>query len=102
MLRKSPLSFFVEIRKRVGATIFDTLNTDLIHSISQKQDEKHNKKHDVTPHNKGKMQADATVSDQYVKYPTDSGLLNSVRKESEKMIDMLYELEGKKGVKPKT
>lgn len=95
-------SLFVEIRKRVGEAIFDTLSADLISSISKKEDENHNKKHNNTSRNKGKMQADATVADQYIKYPTDSGLLNSARKESEKMIDILYELKGKKGVKPRT
>jgi len=95
-------SLFVEIRKRVGAELFDVLNADLITSISSKEDAKHHKKHDGDSNNKGKMQADATVADQYIKYPTDSGLLNSARKKSEKMIDILYELEGKKGVKPKT
>jgi IS5 family transposase len=95
-------SLFVEIRKRVGANVFDVLNADLIASISSKEDEKHNKKHDGDSKNRGKMQADATVADQYIKYPTDSGLLNSARKQSEKMIDFLYELEEKKGVKPKT
>jgi len=95
-------SLFVAIRKRVGADVFDVLNADLIASLSSKEDEKHNKKDDGGSKNRRKMQADATVSDQYIKYPTDSGLLNSARKQSEKMIDILYELEGKKGVKPKT
>lgn len=95
-------SLFVEIRKRIGKDIFDILNKDLIQSISKKEDAKHLKKKNNTPKNKGKMQADATVADQYIKYPTDSGLLNSARKESEKMIDELYALKGKKGVKPKT
>lgn len=95
-------SLFVAIRKRVGADIFDALNKDLIISISKKDDAKHNKKYKDNPKNKGKMQADATVADQYIKYPTDSGLLNSARKESEKMIDILYELKGKNGIKPKT
>jgi len=95
-------SLFVEIRKRVGADVFDVLSADLIASVSSKEDEKHNVKYDDIPKNKGKMQADATVADQYIKYPTDSGLLNSARKQSEKMIDTLYCLKDKKGVKPKT
>lgn len=95
-------SLFVEIRKRVGADVFDILSADLIESISSEGDKKHQERNNKTPKNKGKMQADATAADQYIKYPTDSGLLNSARKQSEKMIDILYELEGKKGVKPKT
>ena len=102
-------SLFVEIRKRVGKEIFDSLNVALIKSVSQEKDEKHHKKKskddhrgDNLPPNKGKMQADATVADQYITYPTDNGILNQSRKQYEKIIDKLYELHGKQGVKPRT
>ncbi len=99
-------SLFVDIRKRVGAYIFDSLNIDLLQSISDKTDKAHSKKEENNkeepPKNKGKMQADATVADQYITYPTDSGLLNSSRKECQKIIDFLYEANDKTGVKPRT
>ena len=99
-------SLFVEIRKRVGKDIFDSLNVKLIKSVSQEKDKKHNKKKrkgdDNTPPNKGKMQADATVADQYITYPTDNGILNQSRKQYEKIIDKLYDLNGKQGIKPRT
>jgi len=98
-------SLFVEIRKRVGHKQFDTLNVDLIRSVSHEKDKRHNKKKKNDrdePKNKGKMQADATVADQYITYPTDNGILNESRKKCEKMIDKLYELDGKKGIKPRT
>jgi len=104
-------SLFVELRKRVGAKTFDQLNADLIKSVSQKDDQKHNSKKpkgqdtdqkDSSPENKGKLQMDATVADQYITYPTDSNILNSSRKQCEKMIDKLYELNGKQGTKPRT
>lgn len=98
-------SLFVDIRKRVGADIFDSLNVELIKSVSHKEDKKHNKKKDDKgnkPKNKGKMQADATVADQYITYPTDNGILNQSRKKCEKLIDKLYELNGKHGEKPRT
>lgn len=96
-------SLLVEIRKRVGASTFDELSKDLIISCSKEEDLKHKKKQDdELPPNKGKMQMDATVADQYITYPTDSKLLNASRKQCEKMIDKLYELSGKKGVKPRT
>jgi len=73
-------SLFVEIRKRAGHEIFDALNVELIKSVSEKEDNKHNRKgtnkDNNTPINKGKMQADATVADQYITYPTDNGILN--------------------------
>ena len=99
-------SLFVEIRKRVGKDIFDSLNVELIKSVSEEKDKKHNKKKgkgdDNTPPNKGKMQADATVADQYITYPTDNGIMNQSRKQYEKIIDNLYELNKKQGVKPRT
>lgn len=101
-------SLFVEIRKRIGADTFDKLNTDLIRSISEPEDRKHHlkKKKDndksEDPPNKGRLQMDATVADQYITYPTDAKVLNSSRKQCEKMIDKLYALNGKKGIKPRT
>jgi len=100
-------SLFVDIRKRIGKEMFDKLNEMVIESVSGKSDERHNKKSqkkakDDTPKNKGKLQIDATVADQYIKYPTDTDLLNTSRKKLEEMIDQLYELKGKQGVKPRT
>lgn len=87
-------SLFVEIRKRIGKDMFDKLNEMIIETVSGKSDEKHNKKSrdktgDGTPKNKGKLQIDATVADQYIKYPTDTDLLNISRKKLEEMIDQL-------------
>jgi hypothetical protein len=48
------------------------------------------------------MQTDATVADQYITYPTDNGILNESWKKCEKLIDKLYEVDGKKGIKPRT
>lgn len=100
-------SLFVELRKRIGTDAFDKLNIDLIKSVSQSEDEQHHSKkgknNDLeTVPNKGKLQMDATVADQYITYPTDAKVLNSSRKQCEKMIDKLYALTGKKGVKPRT
>jgi transposase, IS5 family len=102
-------SLFVEIRKRVGADTFDKLNVELIESVSKKKGEEDNTKkskkdgnEDEGPQNKGKLQMDATVADQYISYPTDSKILNSCRKQCEKMIDKLYAGSGKKGTKPRT
>ena len=102
-------SLFVEIRKRIGKESFDILNEQLIKSVSWEKDkkrrekwEKGKEKKEEQPKNKGKMQADATVADQYIKYPTDTNLLNESRKKLEGMIDNLYAQQGKTGVKPRT
>jgi len=116
-------SLFVEIRKRIGAESFDALNVALIQSVSKAEDSKYvskNKNQDknkdsdntgvddnidglkpVIP-NKGKLQIDATVADQYIAYPTDTGLLRESTKQCEKLVDKLYNLQGKKGNKPRT
>lgn len=100
-------TLFVDIRKRVGHKTFDNLTVDLIKSASHKKDARHNKKNKKDdnvdePKNKGKMQTDATVADQYITYPTDNGILNESRKKCQQIIDKLYELNGKQGVKPRT
>ena len=100
-------SLFVEIRKRIGYEKFDKLTKDLILSLSGNSDQKHNnspakKKEDGSVKNKGRLQLAATVADQYITYPTDPGILNECRKKCEDMIDKLYALTGKKGVKPRT
>jgi len=82
-------SLFVELRKRLGASTFDALNKNLIQSISKEEDKKQNskkKKEDDFSPNKGNLQMDATVADQYITYPTDSKLLNESRKKCDKRI----------------
>ena len=98
-------SLFVTIRKRIGKEAFDVLNTDLIKSLSAKTDKKNiSKKSNSEKHppNKGKMQADATVADQYITFPTDAKLLNTSRKKLDGMIDKLYDYQGKIIIKPRT
>ena len=113
-------SLFVEIRKRIGTTAFDKLTQDLIKSSNansknkkktiKKEEHQDYQEHQDSievqdqqaPPNQGKLQMDATVADQYISYPTDSKLLNTSRKQLEKIIDKLYGLLDKKGTKPRT
>ena len=50
---------------------------------------------------KGHLIVDATVADQYIKYPTDHGLLNECREKCEIIIDVLYQASEMKK-KPRT
>ncbi len=53
--------------------------------------------------NKGKLKLDATVADQYIRYPNDLSLLNEARVKTEMLIDQLYEiLKHHLTVKPRT
>jgi hypothetical protein len=98
-------SLFVTIRKRLGKEAFDLLNASLIKSLSGKKDIQNNskkKEDEKHPPNKGKLQADATVADQYITFPTDAKLLNSSRKKLDEMIDRLYYYDVGVLVKPRT
>src|SRR5699024_5290179 len=56
-----------------------------------------------TPAPKGKLKIDATVADQYVRYPNDLSLVNEARVKTEVFIDQLWELtKGELSVKPRT
>ena len=89
---------FVDIRKRMGASEFDSWNTLIIEktdslkpqrkqTISKKEDHPD----DDTPSKpKGKLKIDASVANQKITFPTDAKLLNKCREESERLIDILY------------
>ena len=100
-------TLFVDIRKRMGATDFDSWNTLIIEKADALRPEKKkmiskNTNQDATdvdtdtPNNKGTLKIDATVADQKIAFPTDAGLLNTARKESERIIDLLYKQSGLK------
>ena len=89
---------FVDIRKRMGASSFDKWNELVIEKADQikpktkqqitENNEDGNKEEIVK--NKGSLKIDATVANQKIAFPTDAGLLNTARIESERMIDLLY------------
>jgi hypothetical protein len=102
---------FVDIRKRMGASSFDQWNESIIkradglkpkkkRMITKDEDIDEGESRgedDATPGkekqeitNKGTLKIDATVANQKILYPTDAGLLNKAREESERIIDLLY------------
>jgi len=81
-------SLFVEIRKRMGLDEFNKFNEYLCKQEYEKQGNTAKNQPNVL--NYGKLQSDATVCDQYIKYPTDLDLLNQSREWSEAIIDELY------------
>lgn len=53
--------------------------------------------------NKGSLKIDATVADQYIRYPNDLSLINEAREKTELIIDLLYEqTRDVQPVKPRT
>lgn len=91
-------SLFVEIRKKLGKDTFDEFNRILIQSeLKEKQEQEQEVK------NRGKLKIDATVADQYIRYPNDLSLVNEAREKTEVIVDMLYEQTREiQPVKPRT
>lgn len=83
-------SLFVDLRKRMQLTNYDKINQLLI-KLSRREDENYKGKgRKKKLKNWGRLQLDATVADQYIKYPTDLDLLNESREWAEKIIDEIY------------
>ena len=101
-------SLFVEIRKRMGQSVFDVFQGAIIDAVEQakpkkkgktKPDDKDdeppaggsgNTADESLPERQGKLILDATVTSQAIRYPTDLSLLNEARQFSEQIIDQLY------------
>lgn len=123
-------SLFTTLRYRMGEKEFDQLNSIIIEQAEtagkpasankkkkpvdetenpeekDKEGQEQNSEEQArpvtsAPAHKGKLQVDATVADQMIVYPTDLGLLNTAREESERIIDELYPITGAKK-KPRT
>lgn len=91
-------TLFVELRKRLGEETFDAFSRTL---IAFSEDLAPTPGETDTP--KGKLKIDATVADQYIRYPTDLSLVNEARVKTERIIDELWELMGDRlAVKPRT
>ena len=101
-------SLFVEIRKRMGQSVFDVFQGAIIDAVERakpkhKAEATSDDKDDDPPavsggHSdepaeearQGKLILDATVTPQAIRYPTDLSLLNEAREFSEQIIDTLY------------
>jgi len=112
-------SLLVHIRERMGKEILEQMNNVVVvKAVTEQENRKREKKkpndgiksgetkeeqkpedntaegntieakEEVT--HKGGYVLDATVADQYIKYPTDAELLNDSREKSEGIIDVLY------------
>lgn len=105
-------SLFVDIRKRMGATVFDAFHRAIIDAHEGEKIKKQPKPEPqaaesetgeelaaatqeeaapqlAEPTHQGKLILDATVVEQAIRYPTDLSLLNEAREFSELIIDTL-------------
>ena len=100
-------SLFVEIRKRMGPSVFEVFQEAIIEAVDRVKPNRKAKPTDddnddgppAAPGNsageqrsqrQGKLILDATVTPQAIRYPTDLSLLNEARHFSEQIIDKLY------------
>ena len=101
-------SLFVEIRKRMGQSVFEVFQSAIIDLVEEakakrKKTSREKPDHDDEPpsasgggspdkeqEHEGRLILDATVAPQAIRYPTDLSLLNEAREFSEKIIDELY------------
>lgn len=90
-----------ETIKRMLETTSSTLATESTESTQKKTEE--SEKEDNAPKNRGKLILDATCAPADISYPTDLELLNQARKQTERIIDLLYEqIKGTLEKKPRT
>jgi hypothetical protein len=120
-------SLFVEIRKRMGQSVFDVFHGAIIEAVEAARatrepsrtrptrvKEEPEEDHDDNPppgsgettleeesKRQGKLILDATVVEQAIRYPTDLSLINEAREFSEQIIDILYPGTGLE-IKPRT
>jgi IS5 family transposase len=101
-------SMLVHFRKRIDVELVNKINEKMVKRGQERKDEDRKKK-GVTPaaeeksQNKGKLILDATCAPADIRYPTDLGILNQARIETERIIDRLYQpLQGKLIKKPRT
>jgi transposase, IS5 family len=103
-------SMLVHFRERISAELVNKVNQEMVKKMleaaSDELTEKktaESEKEDNKPRNRGKLILDATCAPGDIAYPTDLELLNQARKQTEKIIDLLYEqMKGQLDKKPRT
>lgn len=103
-------SMLVHFRERIRDELVNKVNQEMVKKMleatsSQPTEKKTElpEKEENTPKNRGKLIIDATCAPGDISYPTDLELLNQARKQTEKIIDSLYEqIEGQLEKKPRT
>lgn len=103
-------SMLVHFRERISVSLVNQVNQEMVKKITERtssqpfQKKIEEKEKEISePKNCGKLILDATCAPSDISYPTDLGLLNQARKQTEKIIDSLYEqIKGQLEKKPRT
>jgi transposase, IS5 family len=87
-------TMFVYFRERINVDLVKKVNLKMVinqsENLSNKSDKKKEGESESENTNKGKLVLDATCAPADITYPTDLGLLNKAREQTEKIIDILY------------
>jgi hypothetical protein len=95
-------SMLVHFRERINIDLVNKVNREMVKkTLEITEEEVQEKKYIVEeeiiePKNRGKLILDATCAPADISYPTDLGLLNQARTETEKIIDVLYKPQSRK------
>jgi transposase, IS5 family len=89
-------SLLVHFRKRISVNLVNKVNQKMVKTIREATStkSKSNKKEPSEPGekpNQGKLLLDATCASADITYPTDIGILDRARMQTEKIVDILYE-----------
>ncbi len=100
-------SLLVHFRQRIDVNLVNKVNQRMVKIMSETLDcsseKKKREEERNEQENRGKLIIDATCTPADISYPTDLGLLNQARQQTEKIIDSLYESrKGKVKRKPRT
>ena len=78
-------SLFVQVRKRMSLEMWDQFNKNIMQAAGVAPAKPKKK-----GANAGKLAIDASANDQYIRYPTDIGLVDHARRWSETLMDEIY------------
>jgi hypothetical protein len=102
-------SMLVHFREKISADLVNKVNRETVKKMLETTSSDNQKKTEELekegnpPKNCGKLILDATCAPGDISYPTDLGILNQGRKQTEKIIDFLYEqIKGQLEKKPRT
>ncbi|CDN16934.1 hypothetical protein RintRC_4166 [Richelia intracellularis] len=98
-------SMLVHFREIISANVVNKVNQMMVKKYKRGPLRKHKKKETqkvLEQKNRGKLILDGTCAPIDISYPTDLGILNQARKQTERIIDSLYEQMGRLYKKPST
>lgn len=101
-------SMLVHFRERIDQELINKVNRQMVKNLPEVPEEETIEKKlervEISqPENRGKLILDASCAPADISYPTDLNLLNQARKQTEKIIDILYQtLKGTLNKKPRT